>query len=103
MEKARLHAVVRASGDSPAVGTLGVREQWELQQKEVLKTSTALAIIIIVIIIIMIIIIMIIIITTVIAENLVGLGMLVVCVLYKINPNPRTNTCCGKKCPKCHF
>ena len=28
---------------------------------------------------------------------------LVVCFLYKINPNPRKNICCGKKWPKRHF
>ena len=28
---------------------------------------------------------------------------LVVCFLYKTNPNPRKTSCCGKKWPKCQF
>ena len=30
-------------------------------------------------------------------------GFLVACFLYKTNPNPRKNICCGKKWPKRHF
>ena len=32
-----------------------------------------------------------------------GVRLLVVFFLYKTNPNPRKNICCGKKWPKCHF
>ena len=35
--------------------------------------------------------------STVFAENVVWVKFLVVCFLYKINPNPRKNTCGGKK------
>ena len=38
----------------------------------------------------------------VLAENLVWVGLPVVCFLYKINPNPRKFICCGKKWSKCH-
>ena len=31
------------------------------------------------------------------AGNLVWAGFLVFCFLYKINPNPRKNICCGEK------
>ena len=30
-------------------------------------------------------------------------GFLAVCSLSKINPNPRQNTYCGKRWPRCHF
>ena len=30
-------------------------------------------------------------------------GFVVVCLLYKIKPNPRKNICCGKKWPKFHL
>ena len=37
------------------------------------------------------------------AENFGWGGFLVVCFLYKINPNPRRIVCCGNKWLKCHF
>ena len=37
------------------------------------------------------------------AENLVWVGFLVVCFLYKINPNPPKMSCCGKRWPECRF
>ena len=36
-------------------------------------------------------------------KKIAWVGVLVVCFLYKINPNPRQNICCGKKWPKRHF
>ena len=38
------------------------------------------------------------------AENEFGrVRFVVVCFLYKTNPNPRKIICCGKKWPKCHL
>ena len=37
------------------------------------------------------------------SANFGWVGFLVVCFLYKVNPNPRKISCCGKTWPKCHF
>ena len=41
--------------------------------------------------------------TRVFAEKFGWVGFLVVCFLYKINPNSRKNIFCGKKWPKATF